>query len=242
MESDVFAVVLQDYRGVISFAGFFRVKAGQFHTAIFQERGGNFFRHRDLLRGKEPVVLPESEVTVAFLAEKAFPAFSDVASAAGTFADHFTPGGKQNFRAFDDLIGFLAAFTDMIDGWIARKLELKSSFGAKLDTVADFIFIAVVLVKVIPVIYMPGWLWIWAALIAVIKLTNLLSSFVMFHRLIPIHSVMNKITGFILFLLPFSIGRCSWQTFVITVIVACSIATFAAIQEGHFIRTGKEIE
>ena len=137
---------------------------------------------------------------------------------------------------------FLAAFTDMIDGWIARKLELKSSFGAQLDTVADFIFVAVVLIKVLPVIHVPRWLWIWAALIAVIKLTNLVSSFVMFHRLISIHSVMNKITGFILFLLPFSIGRCSWQIFVITVIVACSIATFAAIQEGHFIRTGKEIE
>lgn len=31
----------------------------------------------------------------------------------------------------------LGAFTDMIDGTIARKLNLKSSFGSKLDSVAD---------------------------------------------------------------------------------------------------------
>lgn len=137
---------------------------------------------------------------------------------------------------------FLGGFTDMIVGWIARKLELKSSFGAKLDTVADFVFVAVVLVKILPVIYVPRWLWMWVALIVVIKLTNLVLSYVIFRRLIPIHSVMNKITGCILFLLPFSIGRCSRQAFVTTVIVTCSIATFAAIQEGHFIRTRNEIE
>ena len=136
----------------------------------------------------------------------------------------------------------LGAFTDMIDGWIARRLNLKSSFGAKLDTIADFAFVITVLAKVFPAIHMPKWLWIWVAMIAFIKLINLVSSLVMFHRIVSIHTVMNKVTGFILFLLPLGIGRSSWQVLVIQEIAACSAATFAAIQEGYFIRKGKEIE
>ena len=35
----------------------------------------------------------------------------------------------------------LGAFTDMIDGTIARKLNTRSSFGSKLDSAADFVFV-----------------------------------------------------------------------------------------------------
>ena len=95
----------------------------------------------------------------------------------------------------------------MIDGWVARKLNLKSSFGAKLDTIADYVFVIAVLVKVLPVLHVPTWMWIWVLMIAFIKLTNLVSSLVLLRRIVPIHTVMNKITGFMLFLLPFGIVR-----------------------------------
>lgn len=136
----------------------------------------------------------------------------------------------------------LGAFTDMTDGWIARKLNLISSFGAKLDTITDCVFVIVVMAKVLLTVYVPEWLWIWIAIIALIKLINLVSSLVMLHRIVPMHTVMNKATGFMLFLLPFGIGRGSWKALEIAVIVACSAATFAAIQEGHYIRAGKDIE
>lgn len=136
----------------------------------------------------------------------------------------------------------LGAFTDMIDGTVARKLNMQSSFGAKLDTVADFVFIMAVLVKVLSSISVPRWLWIWIAIIAFIKLINLISSFVMFRRILSTHTLMNKITGFMLFLLPFFLGSKLWTISQIAVIITCSVASFAAIQEGHFIRTGKEIE
>jgi len=136
----------------------------------------------------------------------------------------------------------IAGLTDMIDGWLARKLNLKSSFGARIDTIADFIFVIVVLTKVFPIIYVPTWLWGWVIIIAFIKLTNLVSSLVVSHRIIPIHTLMNKVTGVMLFLLPFGIDRGSWQALTIAAIVTCSVATIAAIQEGCFIRAGKEIE
>ncbi|MDO4582366.1 MAG: CDP-alcohol phosphatidyltransferase family protein [Bacillota bacterium] len=136
----------------------------------------------------------------------------------------------------------LGGCTDIIDGWVARRLNLKSSFGAKLDTIADHVFIIAVLAKVLAALYVPVWLWIWIAIIAFIKLANLLSSLVLSGGIIPMHTLMNKITGFMLFLLPFAIGKAPWQVLAIAVIVTCSAATFAAIQEGHYIRAGKRIE
>lgn len=87
------------------------------------------------------------------------------------------------------------AATDMTDGIIARKLNQESSFGAKLDTVADFVFVSTVFIKIAINITVPAWLWIWMAIIALIKLINLISGFVVCRRLIAVHSIMNKITG-----------------------------------------------
>lgn len=51
-----------------------------------------------------------------------------------------------------------------------------------------------------------------------------------------VHSVMNKITGVILFLLPLTFARIDLRY---SGAFACVVATFAAIREGHWIRTGK---
>ena len=61
-------------------------------------------------------------------------------------------------------------FTDMIDGTIARKTKTVSEFGARIDTAADIVFVAICLVKILPLINLPVWLWIWIAIIAIIKI------------------------------------------------------------------------
>ncbi len=85
------------------------------------------------------------------------------------------------FPAFSP--GFYALYlfcglTDMIDGTIARKTNTVSEFGSKLDTVADFGFVVTCLFKLLPVLQIPGWLWIWIAVIAMIKVANVLFGFV----------------------------------------------------------------
>ena len=136
----------------------------------------------------------------------------------------------------------LGAFTDMIDGTIARKLNMKSSFGSKLDSIADCVFVAAVLISIVSVLYVPKWLGVWIAIIVCIKIINLISSLLLFRTLVPMHTTMNKVTGCVLFLLPFGIGRDSWQVSAIAIIMTGFLATFAAIQEGHYIRTGRIIE
>lgn len=130
-----------------------------------------------------------------------------------------------------------AGLTDMIDGTVARKTNTVSEFGAKLDTIADLVFVAVCLIKLLPILDIPIWLTIWIAVIALIKVINILSGFVMKKKWIAPHTVMNKVTGALCFLMPFTLSFIDLQY---SAIVVCAIATFAAIQEGHFIRTGRE--
>lgn len=135
---------------------------------------------------------------------------------------------------------FLGAATDMADGIIARKLNQESTFGAKLDTVSDMVFVIVVFTKIIMNVTVPTWLWIWIAIIALIKLFNLISGFVVCRKFVAVHSIMNRITGGIMFCLPLFIGLKMPQQVISGIcIIACAAATFAAIQEGYYIRTVK---
>ena len=126
----------------------------------------------------------------------------------------------------------LCGFTDMVDGTIARKTNSVSEFGARLDTTSDFLFFAVTLIKLLPVIHIPKWIWVWIVVIAIIKITNIVLGFVCRKKLVALHTVLNKTTGFLLFLLPpalqFIEPRCSFA-------VVCIIATIAAIQEFCYI-------
>ena len=65
------------------------------------------------------------------------------------------------FSSWFYILYLFCGFTDMIDGSIARKTNSSSKFGARLDSVADFTFVVVCLVKLLPMMQLPGWIWIW---------------------------------------------------------------------------------
>ena len=129
-----------------------------------------------------------------------------------------------------------AGFTDLIDGFVARKTGSASEFGSKLDTVADFIFVAVCLIKLIPVLKFESWMFISIGIIVIIKMINIISGFVLQKKLVTVHSVMNKITGGLLFVLPLTAGFIDLRY---SAAIVSAIAVFAAVQEGHYIRTGR---
>ena len=132
-----------------------------------------------------------------------------------------------------------AGVSDMIDGTVARKTGSVSEFGSKLDTAADFVLVIVCLIKFIPVIRIPMWLIIWIIVIAAIKVINLISGYVMRKELVVLHTVMNKVTGVLLFILPltFTVIDLRYSGALVS-----AVATFAAIQEGHLIRSTREAE
>lgn len=131
-----------------------------------------------------------------------------------------------------------AGLSDMLDGFVARRTNTASPLGAKLDSMADIIFLAVCLINLLPVLTLPVWLWVWVGLIALLRLVNILSGFVCRKKLVLLHTKANKLTGALLFLLPLSLG---FLNLLYTAVPLCTLASFAAIQEGHFIRTGRDI-
>ena len=129
-----------------------------------------------------------------------------------------------------------AGISDMIDGPVARRTGTAGDFGAKLDTAADFSFMAVCLYKLLPVLDVPLWLWVWIALIALAKTVNVVSGFVIQKRFVTLHTTMNKAAGALLFLLPLTFPCIELKY---TSAVVCAVATFAAVQEGRFICMGR---
>ena len=134
----------------------------------------------------------------------------------------------------------VAGVTDMIDGTIARKTNTASEFGASLDTIADIVFVVVCMIKLLPVLTIPAWLCIWIGVIAIIKLFNIISGYMFQKKLVAEHTIMNKITGAVLFILPLTISVVDLKY---SGGVICILATLAAIQEGYLIiiQNGAEI-
>ena len=126
----------------------------------------------------------------------------------------------------------LCGISDMVDGWMARKLQTETTAGAILDSVADIVFVVCCAIRLLPVLEIPVWLWIWAGVILFIKIVNQASALVVFKRFCFPHTLANKLTGLLLFL---AVPAMFWSVIPISIVAA--IATFAAVQEGHFIRT-----
>jgi len=131
----------------------------------------------------------------------------------------------------------IAGLSDMADGIVARKTNSVSEFGSRFDSISDFVFVTVCLIKILPVMDIPIWLYVWTAVIFFVKIINIISGYVMQKKYVAVHTTMNKATGVLLFMLPLTL---SIVPLIYTGIPICSVATFAAVQEGHFIRKGKE--
>ena len=130
------------------------------------------------------------------------------------------------------IIYLFCGFSDMIDGTVARKTNSANSFGSRLDTAADLIFAVISLIKLLPALQVPQWVWIWGGIIAIIKISNIILGYISTKKFVSLHTVMNKAAGLLLFLFPLTI---SFVELKYTATVVCSAATFSAIQEGVYV-------
>ena len=126
----------------------------------------------------------------------------------------------------------VCGISDIADGWLARKLKCVTKRGALLDSVADICFVACCAWKLLPILELPQWLWLWAGVIVAIKVVNQLSALVKYGRCCFPHTLANKWAGFLLFI---AVPMTFWSIAPITIVA--SVATFAAIHENYFIRT-----
>ena len=142
-------------------------------------------------------------------------------------------GALMLFPAFSArfyLVYLLCGLSDMADS--------ASRFEARLDTAADLVFAAAALTKLLPLLHLPRWLWLWTAAIAAVKATGLIWGAVRWKRLASEHTALNKLTGLALFLLPLTL---SFADIRYSGAAVCALASAAALQEGYEIARGREI-
>jgi len=130
------------------------------------------------------------------------------------------------------ILYLFCGFSDMIDGTVARRTNSISKVGSQLDIIADLIFVVASMIILLPEIHIQWWLWIWGGMIAIVKFSNIILGYVSEKQFISLHTIMNKVTGLLLFLLPLTI---SFVELKYAAIVVCSVATFSAIQEGVYV-------
>ena len=126
------------------------------------------------------------------------------------------------------MLYIVCGISDIADGWLARKLKCVTKRGALLDSVADICFVACCAWKLLPILELPQWLWLWAGVIVAIKAVNQFSTLVMYGHCCFPHTLANKVTGFLLFIAVSSMTF--WS--IIPISIAATVATFAAVQEG----------
>lgn len=142
---------------------------------------------------------------------------------------------------FLDLFWVLYLFcglTDMADGYLARRLQAETRTGAMLDGCADLVFFVCCAYRLFPVLVLPRPVIIGIVFIIVTKVINQISALILYRRFIFLHTFANKLTGFSLFIcLPLIV--CFAQYYLLLPLTA--LALFAAVQEGHNIRTKKTL-
>lgn len=137
------------------------------------------------------------------------------------FLFYLIAAGNKNL--FIPLYGF-NLFTDILDGWIARKFHLQSAIGAKLDSLADTgsIILAIYAMIVFENVFIDNHL-LQIILIITLYILPYVVALLKFKKFPSLHLYSAKVTGYaqaIFFLLLFS-GNCPEWYFYLMMIISC---------------------
>ena len=139
------------------------------------------------------------------------------------------------------LLYTFCGITDVLDGTIARATNSTSEFGARLDSISDLIFYAVMIVKFFPILLevLPVWMWYCIGAVLVIRACSYVTAAVRYHRFASLHTILNKATGFCVFCLPYMLV----QDFALRYCeITCVIAGLASTEEFLIHLLSKEYE
>ena len=144
----------------------------------------------------------------------------------GTFGLALLNPGTLWFFAVYTITGF----SDVLDGWLARKTGTESDFGAKLDSIAVLLFYTVVLRRLFPVMWeaFPVQIWYAVAGILLVRLAAYFIAAIKYHRFASLHTRLNKLTGGAIFLLPYILAISTGVVYSWTV---CALASAASLEE-----------
>lgn len=137
----------------------------------------------------------------------------------------------------------VCGISDVLDGYIARRYKWESTTGAKLDSLSDFVFYAIVLYLLFFTtdILSEGWFQIGMIVVFILRVANLLITKVKFREWSILHSWANKVTGFGLFLyIPFTLMNSSVP--LLPGIILLVVAISSAIEETIILLSAKKYD
>ena len=128
------------------------------------------------------------------------------------------------------ILYLICGLSDIIDGYIARKTNTESSIGARLDSVGDLIMFGVIAAFILIKtgdrfsVFFP-----WLIASALIRCINLVIAAYKYRSFVSLHTLGNKLTGFLVFISPllfvaFHNLKILWPV--------CIISVLSAIEEG----------
>jgi CDP-diacylglycerol--glycerol-3-phosphate 3-phosphatidyltransferase len=122
----------------------------------------------------------------------------------------------------------LCGFSDMADGYVARKTETCSKRGEILDSIADAVMIAVLLVIMVPIFPWKPWMILWVIAIAFIRLLSWFIGLLKYRGFSALHTYANKATGLVLFAFPVLYNAMGAAA---TTAILCTLASLSAAEE-----------
>ena len=136
------------------------------------------------------------------------------------------------------MLYLIGGLTDILDGLLARKLQLETPFGSKPDSIADFAFVGCLIVITLKSVIIPLWFWLCASVIALLRFASYGIGFYKYHDFTALHTWANKLTGISIFTAPILYCLCG---FVFTGIILCAVASVSAVEELVIIMKSKEL-
>ncbi|MBQ8611501.1 MAG: CDP-alcohol phosphatidyltransferase family protein [Oscillospiraceae bacterium] len=128
------------------------------------------------------------------------------------------------------IIYTVCGLTDVLDGLFARWFHAGSELGAKLDSAADLLYYAVMLIRLMPVLWklLPLGFWCSVGVVVLLRLTSYGVAAVKYRRFASQHTWLNKITGAGVFGVPYvlelpvAVGYCC---------IVCAVSMLGTLEE-----------
>lgn len=118
----------------------------------------------------------------------------------------------------------VVCLTDVLDGFLARRLKAQSLLGARLDSAADFLLVIVLILKLWPVVAPGPGIVFWVAAITLVRLAAGAAARLRFGRFGFLHTWANKLTGAMLAFYPLTLLLTSshWPLYVLLLAASAS--------------------
>lgn len=125
----------------------------------------------------------------------------------------------------------LCGCSDGLDGPIARRFGTADERGALLDSVADILFYAVMVYRLVPTLYgvIPVGVWIYASCVLELRIASYLVAGIRYRRFASLHTYGNKATSVSVFILPYLLLIGLSET--LSCALVCTVAGIASLEE-----------